>query len=332
MPQTKNAYTRYRLLDRCFRDTHRRYFIDDLLYFVNDHIDIPIGERQLRDDISYMESIDGWEISLDKRYDGHRKYYRYKNPNFSIMNMPLTQGEVDMLKDAIDMLSRFKGLPKYEWIEETLYHFQETFGLSDDISGTIVFAQNPELKGLHYFDFLINAIVEKKVLNVNYHKFGGENRTREIHPYQLRQYNNRWFLIGYEPRLKDRLPFVVVPIDRIEYVKIVDDIIFQKYQGTDIEEYFKDIVGVSLLPDKKPEKIVLRVFRPEADYIRTKPLHQSQKIKEETDEYIDFELFLKPNYEFETLLIGHAHLLKVLEPDLLRDNIKKRAALILKNT
>lgn len=332
MPQNKNSHYRYRLLDKCFRNKNKKYFIQDLLDYVNSQIDSPISERQLREDISYMESSAGFEAPIAKKYDGHKKYYRYKDTDYSIMDMPITQSEIDMLENAIGMLSRFKGLPKYDWIEETLRHFEETFNLSGSNTGSIVFAQNPQLRGIQRFDILIEAIVEHHVLKIEYHKFGGDYREREIHPYQLRQYNNRWFLIGYEPRLRERMPLVVVPMDRIEHVETDSNVIFQEYKGMDIDDYFKDIVGVSLMPNSIPETITIRVLKPEAEYIKTKPLHASQRIIEETDRFVVFELKLIINYEFETLLLTHAHMMNVIEPSSLRETLRIRAEKILKNT
>ena len=331
MPQTKNPYIRYKLLDKCFRDRHRKYFIEDLRTAVEDYMGYPVSERQIRDDITFMQCTDGWEIPLEKLHDGHKIYYRYKDPDFSIFNLPITQKEMDMLHDAIEMLSRFKGIPRYEWIEETLYHFQETFNLSDNLSGAVVFSQNPELKGLQFFEVLIDSIVSKNVLIISYHKFGGESRDRVIHPYQLRQYNNRWFLVGYEQKLEKRFPVVVLPIDRIEEVRPDMSLIYQEYLGADLEDYFKDIVGVSLAPDRALERVILKVSRPEADYINTKPLHRSQRVVEEAEAYMVFELKIKVNYEFETLLMGHAQFMSIIEPISLHDSIRKRAELILKN-
>lgn len=332
MPQLKNAYKRYRLLYKCFRNRRRRFFIEDLLDYVNDRIDYPISERQLREDISYMESSDGYEAPIEKHYDGHRKYYRYKDTDYSIMDMPINQSEIELLENAIGMLSRFKGLPKYDWIEDTLRHFEETFNLSGTSSGAIVFNQNPYLQGIDRLEFLIEAVAEHKVLKLEYHKFGGDFREREIHPYQLRQYNNRWFLIGYEPRLKDRMPLVVVPIDRIDHASIDESIVFQEYKDIDIEDYFKDIVGVSLKPNSVPQKIIIRVLKPEAEYIKTKPMHVSQRIKEENEKFVVFELKLIINYEFETLLLTHAHMMTIVEPISLRDKIHERAVKIAQKT
>lgn len=332
MPQNKNSHYRYRLLDKCFRDKNKRYFIQDLLDFVNSKIDCPVSERQLREDISYMESSEGYEASVVKKYDGHKKYYRYKDTDFSIMDMPINQSEIDMLENAIGMLSQFKGFPKYDWIEETLHYFEESFNLSGVKSGSIVFDQNPQLRGIQRFDILIEAIVDHQVLKIEYHKFGGNYRECKIHPYQLRQYNNRWFLIGYEPRLKERMPLVVVPMDRIEHVNIASNVIFQEYKGIDIDDYFKYIVGVSLMPNSIPQTITIRVWKPEAEYIKTKPLHASQRIIEETEKFVVFELRLIVNYELETLLLTHAHMMNVIEPSSLRELLRIKAQKIVKNT
>ena len=79
----------------------------------------------------------------------------------------------------------------------------------------VSFMQNPDLNGLGHFGRLFDAIVHHEVLAIDYHRFGRPVRTRIIHPYQLRQWNNRWYLVGYEKRQGGRFPYVVLPLDRI---------------------------------------------------------------------------------------------------------------------
>ena len=74
--------------------------------------------------------------------------------------------------------------------------------------------------------------------------------------------------------------------------------------------------------------ILIRAYRPTADYIKTKPIHHSQQIIDITDEYIDFSLDLIPNYEFETIMLTYADNCEILEPSTLREKISERAALI----
>ena len=116
MATNKNALIRYKVLDNCFRNPGKRYFIDDLIEECEkvlleiDPDSNGISRRQILDDISFMESKDGWKIELTRSRVGRKVFYRYSDPAFSINNMPLNEVEINQLQSAADILSQFKGL------------------------------------------------------------------------------------------------------------------------------------------------------------------------------------------------------------------------------
>ena len=268
MPKNKNATIRYRVLDRCFRNRRRRFFIDDLVDACNEELmaydGSSVSKRQVQQDIAFLESDAGGAVDLERNRDGHKVYFRYRDPDFSILNLPMSQEEAEQLSDTIQMLSRFNGLPQFTWMDEVLVRLKDSFQLNGTVSGSVAFAQNPDLKGIELFSPLFDAIVKKQVLSVKYHRFGKPSSVRIIHPYQLRQYNNRWFLIGLEERLLPRIPITVIPIDRIDEFNVAENVIFQEYRGADFDDYFYDIVGVSLHPEGKKERVVIKALFPAA--------------------------------------------------------------------
>lgn len=331
MPTNKHAQIRYRALDKCFSNFSRNFFIEDLVEACNQAIYEYAGiregvrRRQIFDDIAYMESEAGGAVPLQRLKEGRRTFYRYTDPNFSINKLPLNPTELEQLKDTIYMLNRFKGLPQFDWMQEVLTRFESFFHLKGDVSGVVSFAQNPDLVGLNHFTDLFHAIVNRQVLQIIYHRFSKPATCLVFHPYHLKQYNNRWFLIGYNPVVGDKYPVTNLALDRIEALEVLPDVTYQEYKGVDFEDYFYDVVGVSVLLNKPNEKIRLKANYPSASYILTKPLHASQKVKEKASTYVILELNLIPNYEFETLLLGYAHEVEVLEPLSLRAKIRRRA-------
>ena len=333
MAQGKNAYIRYKVLDRCFRDSRRRYYIEDLVEACNEELSnydgSSVSERTIRDDISFMQREAGGGIPLVKKYDGHKAYYMYSDRNFSIMDLPMSQSEAEMLSDTIQMLSRFKGLPNQEWLNATLVQMKSTFNIGQAKASYVSFSQNEDLKGLKYFTPLYEAIASQQVVSLEYHQFGRPSYNRIIHPYQLRQYNNRWFLVGWEPAVAAKIPLVVIPLDRIDDYRILDKEHFVSYQG-DIDECFKDIVGVSLKFKEPCRHIVFKAYHPTSSYIETKPIHHSQRVVERHEEYTIFSLDLIPNYEFETIMMSYADNCEVLEPQDLKESLVGRAKNIIK--
>ena len=333
MAQGKNAYIRYKVLDRCFRDSRRRYYIEDLVEACNEELSnydgSSVSERTIRDDISFMQRQAGGGIPLVKKYDGHKAYYMYSDRNFSIMDLPMSQSEAEMLSDTIQMLSRFKGLPNQEWLNATLVQMKSTFNIGQAKASYVSFSQNEDLKGLKYFTPLYEAIASQQVVSLEYHQFGRPSYNRIIHPYQLRQYNNRWFLVGWEPAVAAKIPLVVIPLDRIDDYKILDKEHFVSYQG-DIDECFKDIVGVSLKFKEPCRHIVFKAYHPTSSYIETKPIHHSQRVVERYEDYTIFSLDLIPNYEFETIMMSYADNCEILEPQDLKESLVCRAKNIIK--
>lgn len=333
MAQGKNAYIRYKVLDRCFRDSRKHYYIEDLVEACNEVLynydGSSVSERTIREDISFMQRQAGGGVPLVKKMDGHRAYYMYSDRNFSIQNLPMSQSEVEMLSDTIQMLSRFKGLPNHEWLNATLAQMKSTFNIDHAKASYVSFSQNEDLKGLKYFTPLYDAIASQHVVSLEYHKFGGPSYNRIIHPYQLRQYNNRWFLVGKEPTVGEKLPLVVVPLDRIDDYKILEKEMFSPMVG-DIDDYFKDIVGVSLRFEEPCQHIVFKAYHPTDSYIETKPIHHSQRVVERHEGYTILSLDLIPNYEFETIMLTYADKCEILEPLDLREKIKERAENIVK--
>lgn len=333
MAQGKNAYIRYKVLDRCFRDSRRHYYMEDLVEACNEELynydGSSVSERTIREDIHFMQRQAGGGVPLEKKMDGHRAYYMYSDRNFSIQNLPMSQSEAEMLSDTIQMLSRFKGLPNQEWLNATLVQMKSTFNIGQAKASYVSFSQNEDLLGLKYFPPLYEAITSQHVVSLEYHQFGRPSYNRIIHPYQLRQYNNRWFLVGKEPAVSDVLPIVVVPLDRIDDYKILENEKFSPIKS-DVENYFKDIVGVSPKFGESCQHIVFKTYHPTSSYIETKPIHHSQRVVERHEDSIIFSLDLIPNYEFETIMMSYVDNCEILEPQELKENLVNRAKNIIK--
>lgn len=320
----KHAIIRYQTLDKCFCNVGRNYAIEDLVKECNKSIyeytgkEEGVKKRQLYEDIKFMESDQGWSIELKKVKDGRRVFYKYEDSNFSISNQPLNETEANQLREALLTLDRFKGLPQYNWVNEINARLESSFNLKQQKEIIISFEQNEYLKGLEYIPELYNSILYKKVLNISYRSFTSDiTNNISISPYYLKQFNMRWFLFG---KSESYTNITNLALDRIE--KIVPD--NQDYVETDIDfnEYFDDVVGVTIT-STKIENIILKVDNSLIPYILTKPLHGSQKIK---NNHNDFEVNLKliPNYELETLILSFGEKIQVLEPITLVEKVKER--------
>lgn len=334
MAINKFALIRYQVLDRCFRNTGKIYYLEDLLDACNsalyeyDPKTEGIKRRQLYDDISFMESEAGYGIELEKIRDGKRVYYRYADPNYSINNQPLNETEANQIKSALMILSRFKGLPQFKWVSEISTKISSGLELETGQSEIIGFDANEYLKGIDFLGELFNAIQYKKVLLISYQSFKrAEPIEMEIHPYYLKQYNNRWFLFGENPDVH-RLSNLA--LDRIISITELKKK-YNKNKETDFNEYFEDIIGVTKPENSDPVKVELWFSADEAPYIITKPIHGSQKKIKFDQSGLIISIEVIPNYEMEKLILSFGENCKVLNPSTIRKKIEGRWKLCMLN-
>ncbi|MBR2261879.1 MAG: WYL domain-containing protein [Paludibacteraceae bacterium] len=326
MPVNKNAQFRYQILDRCFSDYRHKYDIDDLLEKVNEHLadvcgrDSMIKERQLRDDINAIRKMLPNEISIEtKPLYGKKCYYRYSERDFSIFQNDLSPDEVQKLRSTIEMLGRYRGVPNNAWLEEVISNLEYRFGIKSNTENVVAFEQNEQLKGLEYLSEVIDAAVNHTPLIIYYKTYSGKEFTSTLHPYHVKQYNNRWFLFGYE---EESRKIANKALDRIQRISVAD-VPFKPNTAIDFAHFFDDIVGVSIpYEDVEKETIILRFTEARFPYVTSKPIHKSQTILSEVECTISLEV--KPTRELEQQILSFGSDVEVLLPESFRAQIERK--------
>ncbi len=333
MSTNKNATIRYQALNRCFRNPGRKYYIDDLIEACNDSLldldpsSTGIKRRQVFDDIKFMRDSQGFEAPIESYKDGKKVYYRYSDLSFSINNQPLNEKEAGQLKEALLTLSRFKGIPQFEWVDEIKTRLESSFQLKSR-EKVIEFEENPFLKGKEHIGILYDAIVNKQILDIQYHPFNKQEPLQIVlNPYFLKQYNSRWFLFG---RNEEFNTISNLPLDRIIEINETQRH-FTDSDTWDFEEFFEDVVGVTVNQNEEPVKILLQISKSLWPYIESKPIHGSQKVKSKNEESVVIELTLQINYELTSVIFAFGEDIKVLAPEELKISIKNKAEALLKN-
>ena len=324
MPVDRQVLIRYRVLNRCFRNEHREFDISALLDAVNQELAKydckSISERTLRADIQRLQESP-YNIELDEsRKSGKRRIYRYADVTFSLPLVIISDEEKELLKKTIDVISRFDDIPQYLWATMLLSQIENGIGIEGN-ERFVEFQNNPDLKGIAYFQTLLGAIINKQPLSIVYKPFDKSKITLRIHPYYLKQYNDRWFLVahteGYEL-------LSVLAIDRIISLKALRT----KYMESHInmESYFEDSLGVTVCPDKPIEEVKLKVNVRRYPYIETKPIHWSQtELKGlATEEYKVIKLKVRINNELVAAILSFGDDIEVISPDNLRLKIAEK--------
>ena len=323
MPTNKNAQLRYQVLDRCFSDFHHQYDINDLLDKVNEALydlyGTEVSIRQIRDDIKYMRDRVTFNAPIKAyQYDGKKCYYRYEDRGFSIFNNELSTEEVSTLRSTIDMLGRFRGVPSNAWLEEVISNLEYRFGVKSNTENVVAFDQNELLKGLEFLGELINSAMNHQPLSVLYRTFSGKETQTIIHPYHIKQFNNRWFLIGLQEGEHGNY-ITNKALDRIVKFSRAN-VSFIPNESIDFNEYFNDIIGVTI-PEDHPEieNIILRFDSSRFPYVVNKPIHSSQIVIDEENFII--QLSVRPNKELEARIFSYGNQVEVLKPSWLRKQI-----------
>jgi len=327
MSINKKALTRFLAYDRLLRKQGRRYTWKELLEAANEALAeeglAGIGKTQFYGDMQYMQFSE-WKAPIETKQDPLDKrinYFFYEDPEYSISKQPLNESEISQLKSAITVLTRFKGMPQFEWVNEIIPAIETKLGLITLEHDVISFESNLDYEGLIHITPLFNAIVNKRVLRISYQDFKYPvPYDVEFHPAHLKQYSNRWFAFGYNPSR----PAIIqnLALDRIkeveevraEYVKL----------DKDWEDYFSDFIGVSKREDESVEIRIFITDIEQASYIRTKPLHQTQKQLKEVEGGFETSINVIPNYELEKLILSFGERIKVLGPESFRERIRNR--------
>lgn len=165
---------------------------------------------------------------------------------------------------------------------------------------------------------IINAVRDGFTLEITYQSFRhSEPATFEIEPYCLKMFRQRWYVLGrsvnyQEPR--------IYALDRIRDLYVTENS-FSLPESFNASEYFSNIYGVSIYNNAEVCDVKIKAEAFQANYLRTLPLHNSQKETERTDEYSIFTFKMVPTFEFEHEMLSLGRNVEILEPLWLRDEI-----------
>ncbi len=159
-------------------------------------------------------------------------------------------------------------------------------------------------------------------VKVDYKRYGSNEvkTTMILEPYFVKLFNKRWYALVKSSKPNGDL--FTLAFDRILSLEITNEKFFYD-KGFDSATWFRDCYGIVNDTDVKIEKVLIRAFGREANYLRDLPFHHSQKEILKEEDYSDFELTLRPTADFWTPLLSRGAAIKVLQPQWLADEIKR---------
>lgn len=330
MPTNKNALIRYKTIDNCLRNPYRRWTLDDLVnaccdaLYEYEGITKGVSVRTVQSDIQMMRSEKlGYNAPIEV-YD--HKYYRYSNPEFSIMDMPLSYNDCEIMQEAVDLLRQLQDFEIFTEMSDVVNKLQDKLAMSCRNRKPIIhFDSVPNLKGLKLLTPLYNYIARKQAVKITYRSFSAQQSSEYyFFPYILKEFRNRWFVYGC---CSINMVLYNFALDRIEGIEAVD-IEFKENPDFDPETFFDDVIGVSKSLRNTSRRVGFWVTPEQKNYVMTKPLHPTQKlIKEYPDGSCLFEMKVVINFELYSVLMSYGPGLKVTYPrmavDYMRDKFKE---------
>ena len=326
MATNKNALIRYKTLDRCLQNRSRKWTLQGLIDACSDALyeyegkDTLVSKRTVQLDIQMMRS-DKLGYNAPIIVQG-RKYYTYEDENYSITQLPIDKIDMDILEESMEMLKQFKDFSLFSELKGVIQKLEDkVYRESKQQSPIIHMDKVEDLKGIHHLDVLYQAILKQLVLKIEYQSFKARiSSIITFHPYILKEFNNRWFLIG-RPNGKENI--INMAIDRIESIDYELSIDYEQ-NDFDADEYYKNTYGVTVLDDKSIMDVEMKVNRYHAPYIITKPIHHSQRfVERQKDGSVILTLRVHNNFEIQRRLLGYGDGIEILKPRRLRGQIKK---------
>lgn len=314
--KNKQALTRYRLIDN--RMTNRQKpapSLQDLVEYVSDKLGSAVSTSCIQKDLYAMRYNESLGYSAPIAWDSNRRGYVYTEPDYSINNLPVSEADLQGLEMAIGLLEQFKDIPAIRVFEDAISRLATTVKMNRQQhgeTGILILDRPKRYQGIEYMSDMVEAIREKKILRITYQTFTSkEPKKHTVHPYFIKEYNGRMYLIGKDIHPVKESKFLTFAFDRMSDVIKMNQSFTE--EQIDPAQYFKSAIGISLT-DAKPEEIVLAIDPLQARYIKTQPLHHSQRIIKETATELHVGLELVINYELRSLILGMGNKVKVLKP------------------
>lgn len=278
-------------------------------------IDEEANERIVKADIDFLRQKLHAPIKKGNKHHG----FSYDKP-FSL----LEQIEGQKLSEINELLAyiqqSIQKLPSYFELDKVLLALEKRVRTTEARQNPYIEFEKVELYNLERLDEFYRLINKRKIIEISYHPFAEIPQQRIILPLFLKEYNHRWTLIAYD---KEKGAIQNFSLDRIIGKVILSSDSLTVETSFDSTTYFKDVIGNSIETDTI-EHIVFRIKKKRAYYVETKKWHSSQQKTTETNEYIDFQLTIKPNREFWAKAFEHIEDIEFLSPESIVQEWKER--------
>ena len=230
------------------------------------------------------------------------------------MNMPLSQNDYEVMQEAVDMLRQLEDFEQFSEISDMVSRLQDKLAISRNNRKPIIhFDSVPNLEGIRLLNPLYKYIAHKQTLRIMYQSFNAKQPMEFIlFPYLLKEFRNRWFLFGSKA---EDMKLFNLPLDRIKSIEPTM-IPFKENPNFDPEHFFDDVIGVSKNINNTPRTIKFWANAEQSKYIKTKPIHRSQRLLQENEEdgSCIFRIDVVINFEMYSVFMSYGPGVKIIYP------------------
>lgn len=317
----KNKLVRLKVLDNCFRNRFRRYTLEDLIeacseaLYEYEGVGKGISKRSVQEDIKDMRS---GKFGYEAPITCEEGYYFYSDRDFSISNSPLTEQDYQVIRNSLAVLEQFSELGQLEALRQVEEKLQNVLSTEKNDERPLIQFEKIEYPAAEkWLSKLLGYTRGKQGITLSYQPFTHDSPfSYHTFPLLLKQYNGRWFLIGYNEQLGFIQNF---PLDRVVEVEVNREM-KEPEAAQDLLQQYNSLIGVSR-PANGTETVVFCTTPSLRKYLETKPLHSTQTLVD--NEGNIFQLRVGVNFELKSKLLSHGSELTVLEPQHLRESIIK---------
>ncbi|SFG28421.1 helix-turn-helix transcriptional regulator [Pontibacter chinhatensis] len=316
----KNKLVRLKVLDGCFRNKFRRYTLEDLINECSEALEEyegvykGISKRSVQEDMKDMRS---GKFGYEAPIVCEEGYYFYSDRSFSITNTPLTKEDYEAIRSSLAVLEQFSELGQLEALRQVEEKLQRVLSTKKgDARSYIQFEKTEYPAAEKWLSRLLGHTRAQQGLTLSYQPYSYEAPADfPTFPLLLKEYNGRWFLIGYNHTYNSQQNFA---LDRIIAIKQNNALVAPEH-AEELLSQFKHLIGVSV-PATGIETVIFRITPSRRKYIETKPLHSSQRLLDDAN--CIFELKIGVNVELKARLMSFGSELVVLEPEHLKESMR----------
>lgn len=283
---------------------------------------IAVGRTSIVGDINYLVKKKGYPIDFDSQQQAHffngDVYIDHANQVY------LTQQELVALLFYAKTITQYQDYPIFTDISNAIDKVIQNSAVSDqsrklfELKNLLNTEKHHPIKGLKFIPKLLDAVVQRRTVTISYGKFGEKSKVHVLRPILLKEDKQFWYLLGYQLNEdKD----ITLAVDRIENVYMNRET-FREIPFN-YEDHFKYSFGITV-SKLEPITVTLEFTKKQAEYIRILPIHQTQKIIEDTKDTFKITVVVKPSYEFYSKILSYGAGVKVISPSEMVFEFKKR--------